>query len=258
MMNLASRRKWILGLVWCLSLMPSWAAISVYVSKPDQPTTEYTSTTVETFDAPFTLGNNTSVVNGNIGQWQMSATGYLNIDNDDQFGSGTGIYARLGAQAGSAVPVELVLNAPAQYFAFAWNAGDAQNGVSFYNGTTFLGRYSTADIVAALSATTVTAIDNTIYQTSEYRGKFNEATTNPAEPYAFINYIADPSTLITRVVFDNSNNTGSGYEFDNVTVRATSPIPLGSFVPIGSLVVPEPGVPMLGLLGVLFILRRRK
>lgn len=227
--------------------------ISLYLSAPKTQSTIFTSTTVETFDA--TAGHYTSNFSSVIGTYTLSSTNAFNILADNQYGSGTGQYMAFGAQSGTSGPITLTFSAPQSYFGFSWNAGDNNNGIAIYNGATLLRRFSTATIRTMLSGPTVTAIDSTVYNSSQYFGKPPAGTSNSGEPYAFLNFIASGGTF-TSIVFDNSGSTGSGFETDNHTIRASSVTPNGSFVFV-STSAPEPATWVLASLGMIFLGRRR-
>ena len=201
-------------------------SLAIYLSKPQSQTTIYDLTTVETFESLAT-GNRTTDFSSAIGTYTLSASNPFNIQADNQYGAGTGQYMAIGAQSGTTTPITLTFAAPQAYFGFSWNAGDNSNGLTFYNGATSLGRFSTATLTTLLSRPTVTAIDGTNYASSEYYGKSGTgatktARTNNGEPYAFLNFIATGETF-DRVVFDNSNSKGSGFESDNHTIRTDAP-----------------------------------
>ena len=222
--------------------------INVYLSAPKTTTTIFSDTTVETFES-LTTGTYSSSYTSTIGTYQLSNTSKMAIIADNQYGSGTGKYMSFGAQSGTSGPITLIFNAPQSYFGFSWNAGDSNNGLSFYRGNELLGSYSTATILAKLSGTTVTAIDGSVYNSSQYKGQ-PVTGQNSSQPYAFIN-IMDTNGAFDRVVFTNNNTTGTGYETDNHTIRTTAPTADNSFVAVGSAsapAVPEAGtVTLLGL-----------
>lgn len=241
--------------------------INIYLSAPNSTTSVFTDTTVETFDTLIGSGN--QVPTGNyssdyasvIGTYQLTNTSQFKVLDDDQYGTGTGQYVSFGAQSGTTGPVSLKFNSAQSYFGFSWNAGDTNNGLSFYRGDEFLGYYSTETILAKLSGPTVTAIDGvTTYNSSLYKGKPNtNGGTNGNEPYGFINII-DTNGSFDRVVFDNSGNAGTGYETDNHTIRTIAPTPDGSFVAVGT-AIPEAGTVTLlsmGLSAIAVVITRRR
>ena len=221
-------------------------SISIYLSAPKSQSTIYSNTTVETFNS-LSPGNRTTDYNSAIGIYHLSPTNPFNIQADNQYGSGTGNYVALGAQSGTSAPFTLNLTSPATYFGLSWNAGDNNNGLSFYNGTILVGQFISSSIQTKLSGTTVTALDNTVYTSSSYRGKPPAGTQNAGENYAFINFIATGGTF-DSVVFSNSGSIGTGFESDNHTVLGTPISPDGKFVFVKNVsAVPEPGVFSIGL-----------
>lgn len=234
------------------------SGIDVYLSAPASHSTIFTDTITETFSG-FSTGIYTSNMMGAVGTYQLSSTTKLAVVANNQYGTNTGNYVALGAQSGSSAPVTLQLPGQTAYFGFSWNAGDANNEISFYNGTTRVGYYSTATITAILKNSTVTALNGQIYMSSKYYG---QPTTglNSSEPYAFINFISTGGTF-DKVVFGNKSTTGTGFESDNHTIRTTAPGADGSFVFVGT-ATPEPGSVALltgfGLAGGVFLKRRKR
>lgn len=158
-------------------------------------------------------------------------------------------YISLGAQSSSSAPYTLQLTTPANYFGFWWSAGDAQNGISFYSNGTLLARFGTQDILTLLGNTTVTSVDQQVYQTGFYFGNPNyDPKQNTAEPYAYVNIFANGATF-DQIVFDNSNTTGTGFESDNHSVyfSSTPLAPAGSSVFVKEIpaTVPEPSAALL-------------
>ena len=249
-----------LSAAFSLSNSAKAISISIYLSAPKSQTTIYSNTTVETFNS-LVAGNRTTDYNSAIGIYHLSPTNPFNIQADNQYGSGTGNYVALGAQSGTSAPFTLTLTSPATYFGLSWNAGDNKNGLAFYSGNILVGQFISSSIQAKLSATTVTALDNTVYTSASYRGKPPAGTLNPSENYAFINFIATGGTF-DSVVFSNSGSIGSGFESDNHTILGTPISPDGKFVFVSNIsTVPEPGVLSVGLCSLIgiagFSMRRR-
>src|SRR5207237_1834812 len=119
---------------------------------------------VETFNSLTAGTNQTSDFNSAIGTYVLTATTRFAVVADDQYGNGTGNYMSIGAQSSSFAPVTLNLTTPARYFGFAFQAGDNNSGLTFYSGTTLIGRFSTATILSLLSSTSVKAVNGTTYQ----------------------------------------------------------------------------------------------
>lgn len=234
-------------------------SISVYLSAPSAQSTFVVGATTETWNEA-TPGTYQTYA-GAIGNYGVSGQDSFVIQAADLFGGANGSqYMTFGAQSGNANPVKLVLTSPATYFGFWWSAGDANNGLSFYDGSTLVGRFSTATILSLLQATTVTAVDGAVYQSSTYFGNPNNTSEDPAEPFAYVNFL-DTGGDITSIVFDNSGSTGSGFENDNHSVY-NGVVPVAPSAVFVSTVVatPEPATwaLWLGGLGVLAGLRRRR
>lgn len=232
------------------------SGFDVYLSAPGSQQTLFTSTLTETFSG-FSTGTYTSNLVSTIGTYQLTTTAKAAIVANNQYGTGTGNYFSIGAQSSSSAPVTLQLSGQNSYFGFSWNAGDVNNELSFYNGSTLVGYYKTAAILDILKNATVTAVNGQTYQSSSYFGQPG-TQLNASEPYAFINFF-DSTGSFDRIVFGNSGSSGTGFESDNHTIRTTAPAPDSTFVFVGS-AVPEPGdiatVAGLGLAGGIFLKRR--
>jgi hypothetical protein len=146
----------------------------------------------------------------------------------------------------------LALTSPATYFGFWWSAGDANNGLTFYDGNAVIGRFSTAAILSLLQSPTVTAVNGSTYQSSSYFGNPNNSSQDANEQFAYVDFLATGGT-ISSIVFDNSGSTGTGFENDNHSVYngAVTIAPTAVFV--STLSTPEPATWAL-LLGGLCIL----
>ncbi len=248
--------------------------ISAYLSAPNTQTVpgSITGAVSETFNAQPT-GSHEYTEEAPFVSAVGNYSGRFAVVNDDSYGTGTGNYFAIGAQSGSSAPVTLTFATPVRYFGMSYNAGDPNNGFSFYDANdNFVGRYSTATLISVLHAGegTVTALDNSIYETSKYYGKPNGAGPggnntgqNAGEPYAFLNFFVDGGG-VSKIVFDNSGNQGSGFESDNHTLSLLAQTPVGQpFVFVGTTgVAPEPGtvallaitLPVAGA----FLLRRKR
>jgi len=207
------------------------------------------SETVENFNSPIALGAYNNPFPSVLGAYQLSNTSKFQVIADNQYGSGDGQYMSFGAQSGTSGDIRLDFTAPQAFFGFSWQAGDNLNGVTFYNNSTVIGRFSTAVVNSLLSGTTVTSIDGTPYTTAQYKGHPVNGQNN-GQNYGFLNFIAT-DTMITSVIFDNSNSSGSGFETDNHTIQTAAPTPDPKAVFVSSVVaVPEPA-PVTLVLGAL-------
>src|SRR5271168_622815 len=232
--------------------------ISVYLSAPSAQSTFVTGATTETWNEA-TPGTYQTYA-GTIGNYGVTGQDSFVIQAADQFGGANGSqYMAFGAQSGNASPIQLVLTSPATYFGFWFSAGDANNGISFYDGSTLVGRFSTAPILSSLQAPTVTAVDGATYQSSAYFGNPNNTSEDAGEPFAYVNFLVTGGD-ITRIVFDNSGLTGTGFENDNQSVYngSVAVAPTGVFV--STLGAPEPATwaLWLGGLGILAGFRPRR
>ncbi|MBK1815814.1 hypothetical protein JIN84_09310 [Luteolibacter yonseiensis] len=166
-------------------------------------------------------------------------------------------YSAIGARW---VPTTtLTFNEPHAYFGFWWSAGDANNVLSFYNGSTLTAQFTTSTLLNALAGS------------PEYKGSpvTKYLNQNAAESYAFINFFGAGGTTWNKIVFSNLGT--SGFENDNHTDRV---LPWGSYPQevgkpypgkvIASVngtnvtMIPEPGAALLSVLGALTCLRRRR
>ncbi len=246
---------------WLALLTPGLQAtsIAVYLSAPGSQSTFVTNAITEDFNSatPGTY----QTYNGAIGTYGVTGQDSFVIQAADQFGGADGSqYMAFGAQSNNAGAIQLALTSPATYFGFWWSAGDANNGVTFYSGTTVIGRFSTAPLVSLLQSTTVTAVDGTTYQSSAYFGNPNNPGQDTNEPFAYVNFLVSGGT-VTSIVFDNSNSTGTGFESDNDSVFNGTVTPPPDAVFVSSIATPEPGTCFL-FLGALVVVagfhRRRK
>jgi hypothetical protein len=201
---------------------------------------------VYTFDN-LANGLNTGVTWSGVGSfdsvWAQSA---------DQYGGagGTGKYAVTGAEASSAslLATTLTLNSPESYLGFWLSAGDSENLVTLYQGTTELAAVNVSTVLSAVGACS---------GSNPYCGNPNTGQDS-GEPFVYINFYGTSGTTISKVVFSNANY-GTGFEFDNVAVESAQ-VPT-SGLPVTTLSsTPEPGTTLLfaGGLGVVaWLLRRR-
>ncbi len=222
-------------------------SIQFYIAAPGSETSAYQSVvgaSTENFNS-LPTGNDTTAYSSSIGTFQFSPTTPLNVSTADQFGgaAGTGKYIALGSQSGTTAPVTINLTTAANYLGFWWSAGDANNGISFYDGNTLLYRFSASQITSFLTPTsgTTTAANGTVYNNSSYYGNPNAAFLgqNSSEAYAYIDIVTTGVTF-DKIVLDNSGTTGTGFESDNYTVyNGTVTLPGDSLI-TSVAVVPEP------------------
>ena len=229
---LIARSSLLFAALSLIGILPASADdLQVYLSRPKDGLSPFSSITTETWESPSAGTLLDSAYTSALGVYTFSSASAGRVQGNDIYGAGTGNYLAFGSQSGTSGPIHLLFNAPQAYFGFTWCAGDANNALSFYNGATFIGRFSTATILDALSNSTVTSIDGHTYLSSDYYGQ-PQTGQNSNEPYAFVNFIDTVGTF-TEVVFDNSSSGGTGFESDNHTVRRYAPSPDGSFVSVG-------------------------
>lgn len=248
--------RWKFAVVVCFAIQAANAAtISFYISAPGTQSTFVGGALTTTFNS-LAPGNRTTNYTSLIGTYQLSAAAPFNIQNANQYGGAGGSrYMTFGAQSGTSAPITLQLNNDYAYFGFWWSAGDANNGLSFYDDTTFLMRFDTGTITSLLSPTTgtVTAIDNTVYANSSYYGNPNYSPRqNMAEPYAYVHVLASGLTF-NRIVFDNTGLTSSGFESDNHSVTTNPVTMIGSAVLVDIVSIPEPGTSALLGIGLVLV-----
>jgi hypothetical protein len=94
------------------------------------------------------------------------------------------------------------------YFGFWWSAGDAENVLSFYSGTTLVAQLTTDNLLNKLASSPA-------YYGNPTAGTFHGQNSN--EAYAFINFFGDSGTTWDKIVFSNLGQ--SGFESDNWTDR---------------------------------------
>jgi uncharacterized protein (TIGR03382 family) len=248
-----------------LTALPGMAgSISLYISQPGQQTSSVTGTTVTTFDS-LAPGNVTAPYVSPIGTYNASSTSPFNVQAANQYGGAINgatmtSYFTIGAQSGTSAPVSVRLNQDADYFGFWWSAGDANNGISLYNGSTMLAHFTTQMLITLLNggAGQVTATDGATYNASSYYGNPNTGQ-NGGQPYAFVDIVATGLTFDT-IVFDNSGSVGTGFESDNHTITSAPVTLSGDHVFAGNLnaTTPEPAPFMLMAGGLVLIAAGRR
>ncbi len=178
--------------------------LNVYLSPPAAQSSTVSGVTTETFDAltpKIYTGTYTSAAG--IGTY----SGTFAIMAPDQYGGATDSthtsqtnYLGVGGDSKSSNPVILKLAKPVAYFGFWWPAGDANNRVSLYSGSTLYGTFSTADLLTFLhnGTGTITAINGSTYQTSAYYGNPNAPSgRDTTEPFAYVSFVITGATIDT-------------------------------------------------------------
>ncbi|MFM6979932.1 MAG: LPXTG cell wall anchor domain-containing protein [Micrococcales bacterium] len=135
-------------------------------------------------------------------------------------------------------PVTLNLTKASKYIGFWWSAGDPNNTIDFYKGSTKLLTITTADILAALSPATITSIGGSNYNTYEYYGNPNVAVaTSPSdaanyEPFAYLHLVMTGGASFDKIVMSQAA-AGGGFELDNFLSKVSSPSIDNSLVKLG-------------------------
>jgi len=172
--------------------------------------TSLSGTSVENFNN-LSIGDNYNVKWSDVGTIDQVSILNANEYGGAPYDNGTGAspYAVQSASGslGGIQTTTLSLNNSSSYFGLYWSAGDANNSISFYNGNTLVGSFSTASLMDKLP--------------SSYNGNPNYAGTfggqDPNEPFGFINFYAGAGTEWNKVVL--SDTASSGFESDNWTSR---------------------------------------
>jgi outer membrane autotransporter protein len=162
----------------------------------------------QAFDSLRT-GNNTNVPLGTVGTYSQ-----INVVKANVFGGagGTGNYVSVGT-----IPVTITFTTPQRYFGLWWSAGDPRNVLKFYSGNTLVQTFTTADVVNFIN-------NLPAGQRSQYFGNPNNNFKggDSGEPFAFINFFADPSNQgVTFNKIELSQAPGGGFESDNHTIAAS-------------------------------------
>jgi outer membrane autotransporter protein len=159
----------------------------------------------------------------------------------DQFGGAGGntryltVNTALGV-AGAPSSTTVTFVNPQRYFGLWWSAGDPNNVLQFFSGSTLLQTFRTSDVTNFIAnSPTLTAAQKAAYRGNpnpQFRGQ------NSGEDYAFLNFFAgptNPNVTFDRVVLSNSLTTG--FESDNHTIAASYTDVTGMEIP------PGPGEP---------------
>lgn len=125
----------------------------------------------------------------------------------DAFSGDGSKYISVGAQSGT-TSYTLTFNSAQTYFGLLWNALDAENTLTIYNGSTALMTFN-ASTFSSLSS---------LYKGSPFNG------SDSGEDFFFLNIFANGGPAFTSVVFSNTNGS-TGFESDNHTILASVPEP---------------------------------
>lgn len=240
------------------ALLPTLAAraslVITYAEGPNEVNSLLTGTTVFNFNSLATNETHTNVAWSGVGSFDqlrvLAADSYGGaVDPGFDYGSPYSVQGFSGVNT-----TTLTLTQPHAYFGFWWSAGDANNILDFYNGENLVGHFTTATLLDQLSST------------NDYRGNPRDRGLNYGENYAFINFFGQEGTTWDKIVL--SNGSGTGFESDNYTDRQApwsletdGPMPGHQLVTIQTPetnAVPETGSALLGMLGGMLLLRRRR
>ncbi len=237
----------------------SQAGISIYLSPNGVETAEesgITNVTTETF-------NNRST--GSVNNLQRMVGTYTtlwggNVENGNIYsGQNQGNY--LGIQADSSTT--LTLTGDVAYFGLYFSAGDGGNSFDVKSNGVTIFSFNTAALIAMLPRTEegrITAINGQQYKTRDYYGQPGTGH-NGTEPYAYIHIIGTEGTTFDQIVLSEAPNTAV-FENDNHSIRTTAPELPDTLVYIpttpATSPIPEPAAALLGSIGALLLLRRRR
>jgi hypothetical protein len=153
----------------------------------------------------------------------------------DAFGGANATqYMAIGAQSGTLTATLTLNQSAANYFGLFWMAGDSQNNLEFFKGTT---------LVASLNIATITS-----YLTSNpaYYGNPNNGQ-DTSEPFIYLNFYGQNGTTFNKIVFQNID-LSTGYETDNHSIATLTGSYTPSGTPITRIGAPEPSSWAIGIL----------
>ncbi len=243
--------------------------IDFYVSAPGEQSSvlegDGTSAT-ENFNA-FSTGIQSASGSTAVGAYTSDD---FRISNADQFGGAGGSRYPAIPFGSTTGYLDVTFSSPNKYIGFWWSAGNPGNIAEFFSGGSKVAEFDTAYLNTFLGAAntvpnsgsgTSSSLGGTTYTNNDYWGT---GSYYSGSPFAYIN-------LLTRNGigdFDQVRFSGSGFEFDNVTVSSGAITPDSSWVFFGdsvssSAAVPEPGqvaasLLLLGGIGGYVFLKRRK
>ncbi|MEO8053175.1 MAG: PEP-CTERM sorting domain-containing protein [Acidobacteriota bacterium] len=198
-------RKILLGALLVANVSIVSAGIILTAEAPGATTTTVANTTTLDFNS-LSLG----AFSGATAIGTFSAGGTI-VAPDHYSGDATK-YISVGAQSNT-TSYTLTFNSAQTFFGLLWNAGDAQNVLTFFNGATQVGSFNVATFSGSLGA--------------GYYG--NPSATfkgqDGSEPFVYLDFTSNASaTNFTSVVFSN-NNKSTGFETDNYAILAPTGVP---------------------------------
>ena len=190
------------------------AQLIVTLEDPGIQATTVAGAQTETFDDLGLAAGKYNSLSSAYGTYSApGSTQGIALLNHNQFGgSNNSQYIAFGAESGQA-QMTLNLNNSETYFGFEWSAGDVNNIVTFFNGSTSVGSLKVGDLIADIAK----RADKTLYY-----GNPNNRSQDPTEPFAYVN-IFTPNTTFNKIVFSNSGSTGTGFEMDNHSFASQVP-----------------------------------
>lgn len=216
----------------------------------DTPTTYGTTTSVLGFNyqtsptSNTVMNNTTSNSVGYFTNAYIASTTTGNAPGGATYGGagGSGNYFDVNQQiSGNVTQSTLTFTNPQSYFGLWWSAGDAANTMTFLSNGQVVATYSTASVLSYLAQ---------LPNPKSYNGNPNNGQDS-TEPFAYLNFFANPNTTFNQIQF--SNVGGTGFEADNFTVASSYTSTSGTLIS-----VPEPtAVVGLMAIGGMF-LRKRK
>jgi hypothetical protein len=198
-----------IALVLSLVASSSYAQITFTVEPAGVESTTVPGVTTETFDTqPLGAFSGSTAVGSFTSGGNISAASiYGGAGNSD-------FYQVVGLGSST-----LTFASSQDYVGMWWSAGDAGNELKFYDGAILVGDYVVSTYAAGLPPS-----------------YYGNPTSGPnfggdsGEPFAYINFTAQPGTTITSVEFDE-NLPGAGFELDNISILNSYITPPGSPVP---------------------------
>lgn len=182
------------------------SVIVTYAEDPNLVNSSLSGTQVYDFNS-LSTGVNNNVTWSGVGTFD-----HLYIKNPDVYGGATDSSHPNGTRysvqgVGSSISsTTLNLDHDSGYFGFWWSAGDASNVLDFYNNGSLVAEFKTSTLLTPLGPA--------------YDGNPRNRTLDSGEPFAFINFYGDATTVWDQIVFRNA--TSSGFESDNYTSRIST------------------------------------
>jgi hypothetical protein len=132
--------------------------------------------------------------------------------------------------------VTINFNQEQRYFGLWWSAGDPHNVLEFFEHGHLVFDFTTSKVVNFIETSLTISADKRAEYFGNPNSQFNTSSGtrgNIEEPYAFLNFFADP--LHPTVTFDKiilTNDAISGFESDNHTIAAAYKSISGEQIPL--------------------------